>query len=106
MKLVYAIVQNKDANLLAKKFSENGIRATKLASTGGFLSEGNTTFIIGIADEKVADVMKVIKENCHQREEFVSPVVNSHAGELTQPVQIKVGGAIVFVTPVDEFRRF
>lgn len=36
MKLIYAIVQNKDAGRLSKKFNENNVRATKLASTGGF----------------------------------------------------------------------
>lgn len=106
MKLIYAIVQNKDAGRLSKKFNENNVRATKLASTGGFLSEGNTTFIIGIEDEKVDSVLELIKDCSQKRKEFVNPVVNSHAGEFTQPLEITVGGAIVFVTPVDEFKRF
>lgn len=44
MKLVIAIVQKEDSNKLQRAFVKNNVRATKLATTGGFLSEGNTTF--------------------------------------------------------------
>ena len=48
MKLVLAIVQDKDADALAREFIQNNVRATKLATSGGFLKAGNTTFIVGI----------------------------------------------------------
>ena len=47
MKLIMAIVQDKDSNRLANEFIDANIRATKLSSTGGFLKAGNSTFIIG-----------------------------------------------------------
>ena len=37
MKLILAIVQDKDSNRLANEFIDSNIRATKLSSTGGFL---------------------------------------------------------------------
>ena len=46
MKLVLAIVQDKDADALAREFIQNNVRATKLATSGGFLKAGNTTFIV------------------------------------------------------------
>ena len=45
MKLVIAVVQDKDSNRLSNALVKEGISATKLASTGGFLRSGNTTFI-------------------------------------------------------------
>jgi len=45
MKLIVAIVQKEDANRLQRTFVKESIRATKLATTGGFLSEGNTIFL-------------------------------------------------------------
>lgn len=36
MKLIMAIVQDKDSNRLANEFIDANIRATKLSSTGGF----------------------------------------------------------------------
>ena len=53
MKLLIAIVQDKDAHLLGDEFAQANIRATRLSTTGGFLRAGNTTFIIGIEEERV-----------------------------------------------------
>ncbi|MBO9604417.1 MAG: cyclic-di-AMP receptor [Paenibacillaceae bacterium] len=109
MKLVIAIVQDKDSNRLSGALIKDGFRATKLASTGGFLRAGNTTFMIGIEDERVADVMQVIKSNCKVRDQLVTPV--SPMGGTTDsyipfPVEVQVGGAAVFVVPVERFEHF
>ena len=61
MKLVYAIVNNDDTYAVSKGLLKNGIRATKLSSTGGFLMSGNTTFMICCEDEKVDAVIEVCK---------------------------------------------
>ena len=62
MKIILAIVQDKDSNRLANEFIDANIRATKLSSTGGFLKAGNSTFIIGIDDERVDETLALIKE--------------------------------------------
>ncbi|OXM82626.1 cyclic-di-AMP receptor [Paenibacillus rigui] len=109
MKLVVAIVQDKDSNRLSNALIKEGFRATKLASTGGFLRAGNTTFMIGIEDDRVNEVMTVIKANCKIREQMVTPV--SPMGGTTDsyipfPVEVQVGGAAVFVLPVERFEHF
>lgn len=109
MKLVIAIVQDKDSNRLSNALIKEGFRATKLASTGGFLRAGNTTFMIGIEDERISDVMQVIKTNCKIREQMVTPV--SPMGGTTDsyipfPVEVQVGGAAVFVLPVERFEHY
>jgi len=109
MKLVVAVVQDKDSNRLSNALIKEGFRATKLASTGGFLRAGNTTFMIGIEDERVQEVMQVIKANCKIREQIVTPV--SPMGGTTDsyipfPVEVQVGGAAVFVLPVERFEHF
>jgi len=109
MKLVIAVVQDKDSNRLSNALIGEGIRATKLASTGGFLRSGNTTFIIGIEDDRVNDVIAVIKANCKVRDQLVTPV--SPMGGTTDsyipfPVEVQVGGAAVFVMPVERFEHF
>lgn len=107
MKLILAVVQDKDATTLSKKFIENDVRATKLATSGSFLKAGNTTFIIGIADERVSEVIDIIRESSHQREQFISPTLSSGgASMLSQPAKVTVGGATVFVLPVEEFKHF
>lgn len=109
MKLVIAVVQDKDSNRLSNALIQEGFRATKLASTGGFLRAGNTTFMIGTEDERVPDVLKVIRANCKVREQLVTPV--SPMGGTTDsyipfPVEVQVGGAAVFVVPVERFEHF
>ncbi|GAA4870194.1 cyclic-di-AMP receptor [Paenibacillus vulneris] len=109
MKLVVAVVQDKDSNRLSNALIKEGFRATKLASTGGFLRAGNTTFMIGIEDDRVNEVMQVIKSNCKIREQIVTPV--SPMGGTTDsyipfPVEVQVGGAAVFVLPVERFEHF
>ncbi len=96
MKLVIAVVQDKDSNRLSNALIKEGFRATKLASTGGFLRAGNTTFIIGTEDERVNEALQIIKENCKIREQVVTPV--SPMGGTTDsyipfPVEVQVGGA-------------
>lgn len=109
MKLIIAVVQDKDSNRLSHALISDGIRATKLASTGGFLRSGNTTFMIGIEDERVNDVIGVIKANCKVRDQLVTPV--SPMGGTTDsyipfPVEVQVGGAAVFVLPIERFEHF
>lgn len=109
MKMVVAVVQDKDAMRLSNALVQEGIRATKLASTGGFLKSGNTTFLIGVDDEKVEDVMRIIRSNCRVRDQLVTPV--SPMGGTTDsyipfPVEVQVGGAAVFIIPVDRFEHF
>ncbi len=109
MKLVIAVVQDKDSNRLSNGLVSEGFRATKLASTGGFLRAGNTTFMIGIEDERVQDVMQVIRNNCKVRDQLVTPVSpmsGSTDSYMPFPVEVQVGGAAVFVLPVERFEHF
>ncbi|HWO76073.1 MAG TPA: cyclic-di-AMP receptor [Bacillus sp. (in: firmicutes)] len=109
MKLILAVVQDQDSNRLLNALVENNFRATKLASTGGFLKSGNTTFLIGTEDIRVQKALDIIKENCRSREQLVAPVspMGGNADSyVPYPVEIEVGGATVFVLPVDQFMHF
>jgi len=109
MKLIIAVVQDKDSNKLSNALVNENFRATKLASTGGFLKAGNSTFLIGTEDEKVEEVLEIIKKNCKAREQLVAPVspMGGNADSyVPYPVEIQVGGATVFIVPVDQFEQF
>lgn len=109
MKLIVAIIQDKDSNRLSGALVKANFRATKLASTGGFLRAGNTTFMIGVDDNQVNDVMEVIQNSCKVREQLVTPVTpmsGTTDSYLPLPVEVQVGGATVFVLPVDRFEHF
>ncbi|WP_442602115.1 cyclic-di-AMP receptor [Paenibacillus sp. KN14-4R] len=109
MKLLVAVVQDKDSNRLSNALIKEGIRATKLASTGGFLRAGNTTFMVGIEDERIQEVFKIIQTNCKVRDQLVTPVSpmgGTADSYIPFPVEVQVGGAAVFVLPVERFEHF
>lgn len=109
MKLVVAIVQDKDAGRILQALVHRDYRATRLASTGGFLREGNTTLLVGVEEDQVSAVVELIAELGCSREKLVAPLsaaggpVDSH---LPYPVEVTVGGATVFVLPVEQYHRF
>jgi uncharacterized protein YaaQ len=106
MKLIIAVIQSQDSNRLLHALIE--FRVTKLSSTGGFLKTGNTTYMIGIEDVKVNKVLEIIKENCKSRNQLVAPIspMGGNADSfITYPVEVKIGGAAVFVLPIDQFNQ-
>ncbi|MDQ7794419.1 MAG: cyclic-di-AMP receptor [bacterium] len=108
MKLVVAVVQDKDAPKLLQVLVDKDYRATKLASTGGFLKEGNTTLLLGVADDAVDDVVGLIKATCKSRDQLVTPLtpvggpVDSY---VPYPVEVLVGGATIFVLSVERHEK-
>lgn len=109
MKLVIAVVQDKDSHRLLNELTQAGFRATKLASTGGFLREGNTTLFVGVPDEQMERVVNLIKNSCRAREQLVtplSPMGGPADSYIPYPVEILVGGATVFVMDVERFEKF
>ena len=66
MKIILAIIQDKDSNRLSNELIDANIRATKLSSTGGFLKAGNSTFIVGIEDDRVEEALEIIKKHVSQ----------------------------------------
>ncbi|ARI75477.1 cyclic-di-AMP receptor [Halobacillus mangrovi] len=109
MKMIIAVVQDKDSNRLTDALAENKFKTTKLSTTGGFLREGNTTFMIGCDDEDVDDALDIIKKNCSQREQMVAPIspMGGNADSyIPKPVKVEVGGATVFVLPIESFFHF
>ncbi|HHY97246.1 MAG TPA: hypothetical protein GX509_00755 [Firmicutes bacterium] len=107
MKLIIAIVKDNDSIVLLDSLAERRIGATKLASTGGFLREGNTTLFIGTEDGKVDEVIDLIRETCPRRTR-VAPQFTPEQGQFiapTMPINVETGGAIIFVLSVERFEH-
>lgn len=108
VKLVIAVVHNEDARGLIDALLARQHRATWLHSSGGFLKQSNATVLVGVEDSKVDEIVGIVRENCHSRTQTVSPIPPiMEPGEffLPYPLEVEVGGAVVFVVPVDRFER-
>jgi uncharacterized protein YaaQ len=108
MKLVIAVVQGEDAQRTVEALGQAGISSTRVSSTGGFLQQGNVTLLVGVDEEKVAGAVQIIRENCRERSRYLTPVMpTAEPGDFMAafPVEVQVGGATVFVVPVDSFEK-
>lgn len=108
MKLVVAVVHNEDARALIDAILAREHRATWLHSSGGFLKQSNATILVGVEDDRVDEIVELVRDNCHARTQVVSPIPPiMEPGEfyLPYPLEVEVGGAVVFVLPVDRFER-
>lgn len=106
MKMVIAIVQDKDVGRLLQCVTREGLRATRLASSGGFLRSGNTTLLFGVEEERLEGLLSTIRETCHQREEMLTqaqPIMGPVDAHIPFPIEVLVGGATVFVLDVEQF---
>ena len=104
MKLIICIVQDQDSSALIDELMEKDFRITKLASTGGFLRAGNTTLLTGVEDHEVDQVLKIIEDNCKTRELTTSLLTVTMPGDsyIPYPLEVKVGGATIFILDVEK----
>ena len=94
MKLVMAIVSNQAAEKIIDALLAAGFRATRLASTGGFRREGNTTILTGVEDEDVEAVLLLLRAGVH--------TAASRKAAATQPSPDgSTGRGAVFVLPLE-----
>jgi uncharacterized protein YaaQ len=106
--MVLAIIQEKDAGRLIDALTEADLQATMLASTGGFLREGNSTILSVVEDSQAETVLGIVRRVCHRREQLMTPippVVEPVDSYVTYPVKVEVGGAIAFVLNVERLER-
>jgi uncharacterized protein YaaQ len=108
MKLVFAIVHDEDELEVMRSLNEEGFGVTKLCSSGGFLRAGNTTLLVGVQKDKVDRVIEIIKAKSKSRKKLINsastPVVNT-AIMPGYPIEIKVGGATIFVVDVERYEK-
>ncbi len=103
MKLIFAVIQGKDSDVLLTALRESGYRSTQINSAGGFLRENNVTVLVGVDDQYVLDVLNIVQQNCYTRTQYVNPLLPiMEPGEfyVPNPVEVQVGGATVFVLNV------
>jgi len=110
MKLILSIINNDDAGEVSVALTKSGFSVTKLATTGGFLKAGNTTFLIGTEDEKVDVVLSIIADYSQKRRGLVPDgfeyASGDYVGNIPLPAEVTVGGATVFVMNIERFEKF
>ncbi len=106
MKLIFAIINKDDSNMVSSALIRAGFSTTKLATTGGFLRAGNTTFLLGVDDDKVDEALDIIAKYSKKRTQMVSSTIYGTSEYTTFPVEVTVGGATVFVTDINRYEKY
>ena len=107
MKMIMAIITRDAANTVVKKLVQAGFSVTKLATSGGFLMADNSTILLGVEDEQLDKALEVIKTHVSKYRQIVPITSEMTIGLLsTMPLEVKVGGAAVFVLPIEQFLKF
>ena len=109
MKMIYAIVRNDNEDDVVSQLTQHHYSVTRLSTTGGFLRKGNTTLMIGAEDEKVDEVISLIKQECgqHQKLTVNMPYISgtNMVNYATMPMHVEVGGATIFVVNVERYEK-
>lgn len=106
MKLMLAIVNNDDAHSVSSVLSKAGFAVTKIASTGGFLMNGNSTFLIGLKNEDVDKAIELIGQYSKKRVQPAPVDMSFNSTAMGSfPSEVTVGGATIFVLNVERYER-
>ena len=110
-KLIMAILQGDDYVDTIDELNQNGFFATILSSTGGFLKKKSVTVMIGVEEEKVQQVLDILKQCAGHRQQMtysdVSMSTGGHAPQIPLvPVPVNVGGVVVFILNLDDLQKF
>ena len=87
MKLLFVIISKEDVDQVISGLNKEGFRATKIASSGGFLKKKNVTLMIGVQEDQMKAVIDIVKGICHERQ------------------TVEVGGAIIFAVDVSHYEK-
>ena len=107
MKLVLAVVQDIDVDAVMAALTEAGERVTRVASTGGFFRQGNSTLLCATDDDRVDVVIAALQKVCHQRTRLIPVSLDPGEAILTSGAytEVTVGGATILVFDIERFEH-
>ncbi|MBM4423995.1 MAG: hypothetical protein FJ030_11485 [Chloroflexi bacterium] len=106
MQAMLAIVQSEDAEAALDRLKPLGLPSlSRVASSGGFLRQGNTALWIAVPPGKLGPVMSALRETCQRRTTYVPAQLEVAQLASAFPVEVEVGGATVFICDVERFEQ-
>ena len=103
--LLLAVIQDQDLDPATRALEPLGAPVVYLASAGGFLGRRNATLLIGLPDGRLDEVLSALRTACRQRVEYMSMPLEGSPLPMPAPIPVNVGGATVFVLPVERFEE-
>lgn len=111
-KLIVAIIQSPHARKLKEALLAEGIRLTEIGSRGGFLGKRSVTLLMGAKQNEVDDILAAIKKHSKKKDVFIAGDSAAEPGNMMENLPfmknatpLQVGGALVFVLPIEKILR-
>lgn len=106
MKLVVVVADSHDADPLETALVEAGLPVTSMGSTGGFLRRRSTTLVLGVQDDEVDAAIDLVRRLSEVRMELMPARRLPFLGAAADvPIEVRRGGAVVWVLPVERFEK-
>jgi uncharacterized protein YaaQ len=103
--LMLAVVQDQDLDAATRALEPLGAPVVYFASSGGFLGRRNATLLIGLPDGREDEVLTALRSACRQRVEYLTMPLEGSPLPMPAPIPVTVGGATVFVLPVESYEE-
>lgn len=106
MQAMLAIVQSEDAEAALEQLKALNLKSViRIASSGGFLRQGNTAIWAAVAPGRIGPVMDALRTTCQRRTTYVPAQLEVAQLASAFPVEVEVGGATVFLCDVERYEE-
>ena len=103
-RMAIAITGGSQARDLINGLNREGFPATKIDAVGGFLHEAAITLLVGLPEAKLADFLALVRHYCPAHTRYVPMNVEmALAPSYPMMIEARIGGASVFILPVEQF---
>lgn len=108
MVLLIAVVQSEDVYRLSQRLLAQGFRLTQINAFGGLLGTGSVVLLLGVDEAHAPVALDTIAAMCQARTELANAApwlgaVGMAPDTMLVPMEVLVGGAVVFGLPVQRF---
>ena len=98
MKLMFIIINEEDKDEVMQALNEHHFQATMVSTSGAFLQYGNTTYLMGVADNQIDEVKTILDKNTTIRCDMIQDMPDAKHPK-------NQGRATIFVIDVKHFQK-
>ena len=106
-KMVMTIIEREEADDVLEALIEAGYTPTIFGeSRGGVLRQARPTLFIGVQDDKLEDVLSIIRRHCRSHVALESTEAHAEVERAPMRSFAEVGSAVVFVWDINRFETY
>ncbi len=102
---ILAVIQEQDLEDALRALRKRNLPVSYLSTSGGFLERRNATLMISLRPEDVEEALQALRVSCRQRVEYMSLPVEGSPFPIPTSLPVTVGGATVFMLPIEYFEE-